>query len=1499
MIRNRLGRPARFLMIAAAVVCWIPCVPAAAVGALPVQSTPPTSPQNLTAIATGPTSINLVWAPPTNTGGNTIIGYRVEVSENIGVSWRHLTTTGATGFVYEHLGLPAGATRHYRVRAMYLNASFGTWAYADATTTGTATTGTAPSNLTAVAAGSASITLVWAPPTNTGGNTISGYQVEASANGGVTWTPLTTTTTSVTVYQHVGVPAGVTYHYRVRAEYSTTPVSYGAWAFANATTAAVGVPGVPLNLTATAGGPSAIDLDWDAPASSGASAIIDYQVEMSADAGGTWTLLTTTGQTSFRHTNLAAGVTRHYQVRARNASGFGHWTSPESATTSAGTPPGPPRDLRATAASSSAIELSWRAPLTSGSSPITGYRIESSSTGTGGWSVLVPNTGNTRTTYQDTGLPPNTSRYYRVSAINSFDTGAPSNVEGAITQQGVPDAPGRLTAQAGGISVIELRWTRPSSSGTSPVTGYQIQRSSTGTGGWRDLEDDTGNTRTSYEDTGLSPKTTRYYRVRAISAAGPGAWSNVAHATTDDLTVPGAPTSLRATAPTGVEGSTQIRLSWRAPANDGGSPITGYRIERAITRGGPWIFQVASTGSTRTTYTHTDLAPNTTRFYRVLALNAQGAGAPSNVAEGKTNAAPPGQPRNLRARATGPNSITLAWDAPTSDGGERITGYTIRERVPNGTWITIQSNTGSTATTFERTGLQPATAYRYQVAAINRVGAGQWSFETSTSTYPEAPGAPVGLTARAVGTARIDLSWSAPRNTGGAPILGYRIEASDDQRRTWRIVRRNTNSKGTTFSDVNLQPATTRYYRVAAINTAGTGPFSNFASATTEATVPGAPRSLDAEADGTSRIELSWRAPTRDGGARITGYRIEVSEDGGTRWDDLVANSHNTRTVYVHTGLEPATRRHYRVSAINREGVGRASRVVSAITDATVPDAPTGLVATDVSPTQIDLFWAAPAYDGGAAVTGYGIEVSEDGTAWTDLVVNTGSRATAFSHKGLLPGSRRHYRVSAINRVGAGAASVSASAETDDPIGRAGRLNTRVLPHVVSAMTSSTVSAIARRVDAVASGMGMQRRVETNGLSSMAASLSSPDAGGLGLAQGDQAGLAALFGGTSFQMPLGGSDTPQQQAATGTQLASWGAGEYHYLGEPGQSALDWKGNMVSAHAGIDARVGSDILAGVVGSYSSGSFDFTDKTGAKPVGGTYGTTMTSVHPYMAWFSGGGGTSVWGSAGLGRGDIEVDDDREGLRTSPASMLTGAGGASYQLLTRGTGGVRLKAEGWYGEVTVDGSQQIEEVTLEMQRAKLALELTQGFSTGTGNEMVVVLEGGMRYDDGDGINGASAEVGGGLRYTNSNLGLTAEGRGRFVISARAGYEEWGIGGTLMFDPATRGQGLSIRVAPSYGNHLSGVNQLWERGVTDAVGGRGMGMGPNVDGEVAYGIAGFHGTPYSGFYLGQGGTRAFSSGVRYEFGSGVGLRLEGTRRESTLGAPQHTVGVRGRLRFR
>ncbi len=1157
--------------------------------------------------------------------------------------------------------------------------------------------------------------------------------------------------------------------------------------------------------------------------------------------------------------------------------------------------PAAPRDLTAVADGSTVIELEWDPPTADGGRSVTGYLIEVSADGGDAWSNLVRNTRSTRTSYRHTGLRGGVTRHYRVSAINFNGSGPASKVATATTEHTVPDAPRRLTARARGTSAIQLSWNAPASSGSASVTGYRIEVSRTGSGGWLTLEADTESTATAYTHDDLGPGVARHYRVAAINRAGRSAWSNVARAVTE-ITTPSAPTGLRVV-PSGVGGSDQLLLTWSAPAEDGGSAITGYRIEISSTGVSGWIILVASTDNTTTAYLHTGLSPNTARFYRVAAVNGRGTGAFSNVARGVTNATRPGQPQNLRARGNGPNSILLTWDPPEILGGTPVTGYTIRARGPtDNSWIILRPNTGTVSTTFTHTGLRPVTRYQYQVAAINRVGAGHWSLTAATLTHADRAGAPTGLRARPAGTSRIDLSWTAPRYTGGVSVLGYRVEASDDEGLTWNIIRRNTNSAATAFPDLNLNPATTRHYRVAAINIAGPGPFSNIARATTEATLPGAPRSLAAQASGTSRIVLSWRAPTYDGGADVTGYRVEVSEDGGTVWQDLVADTRSTRTEYSHGELEPATTRHYRVSAINRIGAGEASRVASATTDATVPDAPTGLAATATTPTQIDLVWVAPAYDGGAPVTGYRVEVSEDGAAWADLVIDTESTGTAFSHTGLLPGSMRHYRVSAINRAGTGAASKTASAATDDPVQRAGRLNARVLPHVAAAMTSSTVSAIVRRVDAVANGMGTERRVEANGFSSMAASLSAPGAGGLG--QSDGAALAALFGGTSFQMPFGAPEAPQQ-SAVGTRLASWGAGEYHRLGEPGASALDWKGDMVSLHAGVDARMGSDILAGLAGSYSSGAFDFTDKTGAAPVAGTYGATMFSVHPYLAWFSGERGNALWGSAGFGRGGIEVTDKREALRTGSTGMMTGAAGGSYQLFSSGMGGVRVKAEGWASRVVVDGTEKIDSVTLGMQRGKLALELTQGFRAGESHDVAFVLEGGMRYDNGDGMNGTGAELGGGVRYSNSAVGLTAEGRGRLVVSAREGYEEWGLGGMLLFDPAARGQGLSIRVTPSYGDHRSGVNQLWERGMTEATNGRAAGMGARVDGEVAYGIAGFHGMPYGGFHFAGDGVRAFSSGVRYELGAGVGLRLEGTRRESALGEAAHSVGVRGRIRLR
>jgi len=108
-----------------------------------------------------------------------------------------------------------------------------------------------------------------------------------------------------------------------------------------------------------------------------------------------------------------------------------------STTSCSSTAPQPPTGLTATAVSSSQNNLSWTAPANNGSSTITGYKIERSTDVGSSWSVIVSSTGSTATTYSDSGLIPNTTYTYRVSAINSAGTSSPSNITSATTPSSI------------------------------------------------------------------------------------------------------------------------------------------------------------------------------------------------------------------------------------------------------------------------------------------------------------------------------------------------------------------------------------------------------------------------------------------------------------------------------------------------------------------------------------------------------------------------------------------------------------------------------------------------------------------------------------------------------------------------------------------------------------------------------------------------------------------------------------------------------------------------------------------------------------------------------------------------------------------------------------------------------------------------------------------------------------------------------------------------------
>ena len=106
-------------------------------------------------------------------------------------------------------------------------------------------------------------------------------------------------------------------------------------------------------------------------------------------------------------------------------------------------------------------------------------------------------------------------------------------------------------------------------------------------------------------------------------------------------------------------------------------------------------------------------------------------------------AGPPGPPRNLDARTRSSSEIELNWDAPLDDGGSAITGYRIEASADRGArWSTLDRNTGRTATSYRHTGLAGGTTHHYRVAAINAIGAGDFSDEDSATTDPGVPDAP-------------------------------------------------------------------------------------------------------------------------------------------------------------------------------------------------------------------------------------------------------------------------------------------------------------------------------------------------------------------------------------------------------------------------------------------------------------------------------------------------------------------------------------------------------------------------------------------------------------------------------------------------------------------------------------------------------------------------------------------------------------------------------------
>lgn len=179
-------------------------------------------------------------------------------------------------------------------------------------------------------------------------------------------------------------------------------------------------------------------------------------------------------------------------------------------------------------------------------------------------------------------------------------------------------------------------------------------------------------------------------------------------------------------------------------------------------------------------------------------------------------------------------------------------------------------------------------------------------------------------------------------------------------------------------------------------------------------TVPDPP-TIGTATRGNGQATVAFTPPGNDGGSAITGYTATSNPGGITG-----AGAASPITV---AGLTNGTAYTFTVTATNAIGTSAASGPSNSVTPATVPGAPTALIAT-VSNTQIPLSWTAPVSDGGSAITDYIVEykLASEPLVWTTF--NDGiSAGTSATVTGLTNGLSYDFRVSAVNDVGTGAAS--------------------------------------------------------------------------------------------------------------------------------------------------------------------------------------------------------------------------------------------------------------------------------------------------------------------------------------------------------------------------------------------------------------------------------------------------------------------------------------------
>ena len=627
--------------------------------------------------------------------------------------------------------------------------------------------------------------------------------------------------------------------------------------------------------------------------------------------------------------------------------------------------PGTPTGVSATPGNGQA-SVSFTAPASDGGSPITSYTVTSSP---GGLTATCPGSP-----CVVTGLSNGTSYTFTVHATNANGDSPESTSSAAVTPATPPGAPTGASATAGD-GQASVSFTAPASNGGSAVTSYTVTSSPGGL------------TATCPGSpcvvTGLTNGTSYTFTVHATNANGDSPESAASAAVTP-VSVPGAPTGVSAD-----PGDGQASVSFTAPADSGGLPITSYTVTSspggltATCPGSPCVVSGLTDG---TSYTFT-----------VHATNSEGDSAESGASAAVTPASLPGAPTGVSASA-GNAQATVSFTAPASDGGATITGYTVTAS-PGGITATCP---GSPCVV---SGLTGGTSYTFTVHATNDIGDSPES-AASSAVIPVGPPAKPSGVVYTPGDAQIGVSFAVPAD-GGSTITGYQV--STDGGLSWTTLTTTVTGGTVTGTVTGLTNGTTYQVQVRAVNVNGESAASTSQSVT-PATTPDAPSGVSATA-GPGRASVSFTAPASTGGSAVTSYTVTASPGGAT--------ATCPGSPCEITGLTNGTSYTFTVHATNGVGNSAESSASAAVTPVSAPGTP-GNLTTKARDTSIELSFTAPDA-GGSPITGYEYSI-DGGLTWQPLTTTASGSGLTGTISGLTPGTAYPVTLRGVNAVGAGTA---------------------------------------------------------------------------------------------------------------------------------------------------------------------------------------------------------------------------------------------------------------------------------------------------------------------------------------------------------------------------------------------------------------------------------------------------------------------------------------------